>query len=219
MSPAPASARDRLVAAAFDLFDVRGFDETTVDDIARAAGVGRTTFFRYFGSKEAVIFPEHDELLARIAARLDAGDADSRDSAVAEAARLVLRYYIGEGDRARIRYRLISSVPVLKTREIASIRQYQSLFARALSSWAPGDPDAVLRAELLASAIVTAHNHVLRRWLRGEVDDPEQAFAHAMSVVLEPGPHDTSETTVVVVRTGSAPDRVAAAVERALRGR
>jgi AcrR family transcriptional regulator len=217
MSTVPASARDRLVAAAFDLFDERGFDETTVDDIARAAGVGRTTFFRHFGSKEAVIFPEHDELLARIAARLDAGDPDARDAAVTEAARLVLRYYVGEGDRARIRYRLISSVPVLKTREIASIRQYQSLFARALSGWTADDPDAVLRAELLASAIVTAHNHVLRRWLRGEVDDPEDAFGHAMSVVLEQVPPAGGETTVVVVRTGAAPDQVAAAVQRALR--
>ena len=217
MSTVPVSARDRLVAAAFDLFDARGFDETTVDDIARAAGVGRTTFFRHFGSKEAVIFPEHDDLLARIAARLEAGDADSREVAVTEAARLVLRYYVGEGDRARIRYRLISSVPALKMREIASIRQYQSLFARALSGWAEGDPDAVLRAELLASAIVTAHNHVLRRWLRGEVDDPEDAFGHAMSVVLEQSPQPDGETTVVVVRTGAAPDQVAAAVQRALR--
>jgi AcrR family transcriptional regulator len=218
MSSVPASARDRLVAAAFDLFDEHGFDETTVDDIARAAGVGRTTFFRHFGSKEAVIFPEHDDLLARIAARLDAGDADSRDSAVTEAARLVLRYYVGEGDRARIRYRLISSVPALKMREIASIRQYQSLFARALSGWTADDPDAVLRAELLASAIVTAHNHVLRRWLRGEVETPEDAFGHAMDVVLEQSPQTGGETTVVVVRTGSAPEQVAAAVQRALRG-
>ncbi len=217
MLPATASARDRLVAAAFELFDVRGFDETTVDDIAREAGVGRTTFFRHFGSKEAVIFPEHDALLARMAARLEAGDAGSRDAAVTEAARLVLRYYVGEGDRARIRYRLISSVPVLRAREIASIRQYQSLFARALTGWMEGDADAALRAELLASAIVTAHNHVLRRWLRGEVPAPEDDFAHAMTVVLGQAPTSSDETTVVVVRSGGSPERVAAAVQKALR--
>lgn len=218
MPSAPTSARTLLIEAAFDLFDERGFDETTVDDIARAAGVGRTTFFRHFGSKESVIFPEHDDLLARIAARLDAGDAGSRDAAVTEAARLVLRYYVGEGERARIRYRLISSVPALKAREIASIRQYQSLFARALSGWAADEPDAVLRAELLASAVVTAHNHVLRRWLRGEVEVPDDAFGRAMAVVLGQAPRTDGETTVVVVRTGGAPEQVAAAVQRALAG-
>jgi AcrR family transcriptional regulator len=210
--------RERLVECAFALFDAPGFDETTVDDIARAAGVGRTTFFRHFGSKEAVIFPEHDDLLARISGRLDAGDATSSDVAVTEAARLVLRYYVGEGERAHIRYRLISTVPALRAREIASIRQYQSLFAKALTRWHCEDPDAQLRAELSASAIVTAHNHVLRRWLRGESPDPEDDFARAMTIVLGDRPQPSDETTVVVVRTGASPEKVAAAVQKVLRG-
>lgn len=209
--------RERLVECAFELFHDPGFDDTTVDDIARAAGVGRTTFFRHFGSKEAVIFPEHDELLARIAGRLDAGDAASSDVAVTEAARLVLRYYIGEGERARTRYRLISTVPALRAREIASIRQYQSLFARALIGWRTGDPDVQLRAELMASAIVTAHNYVLRRWLRGESLAPEDDFGHAMTIVLGHSPGPSDDITVVVVRTGSSPERVAAAVQKVLR--
>lgn len=212
-----APSRDRVVAAAFELFDTRGFDDTTVDDIARAAGVGRTTFFRNFGSKEAVIFPEHDDLLDRMTARLEAGDADTRDAAVTEAARLVLRYYVGEGERARIRYRLTSSVPALRSREIASIRQYQSLFAKALSGWMDDKPDALLRAEILASAIVTAHNHVLRRWLRGESNEPEDELGHAMAIVLESAPRWSDETTVVVVRAGGTVDEVTAAVQRALR--
>ncbi|MET0952611.1 MAG: TetR family transcriptional regulator [Aeromicrobium sp.] len=219
MATETTTARERLVESAFALFDARGFDDTTVDDIARAAGVGRTTFFRHFGSKEAVIFPEHDDLLARIAGRLDAGDAASSDVAVTEAARLVLRYYVGEGERARIRYRLITTVAALRAREIASIRQYQSLFARALTGWRAGDPDAHLRAELLASAIVTAHNHVLRRWLRGESAEPEDDFGHAMTIVLGQAPQPAEETTVVVVRSGSSPEQVAAAVQKALRAR
>lgn len=219
MATETTTARERLVESAFALFDARGFDDTTVDDIARAAGVGRTTFFRHFGSKEAVIFPEHDDLLARIAGRLDAGDAASSDVAVTEAARLVLRYYVGEGERARIRYRLITTVAALRAREIASIRQYQSLFARALTGWRAGDPDAHLRAELLASAIVTAHNHVLRRWLRGESAVPEDDFGHAMRIVLGQAPQPAEETTVVVVRSGSSPEQVAAAVQKALRAR
>ncbi len=213
----PSTARDRLVTSAFELFDAQGFDDTTVDDIANHAGVGRTTFFRHFGSKEAVIFPEHEKLLAGIQARLEASDPDTRDLAVAEAARLVLRYYVGEGEQARIRYRLISSVPALRAREIAGIRQYEKTFARALSAWMADSPDGALRAELLAASVVTAHNHVLRRWLRKETSTPEEDFARAMTIVLDHSSSAPDDTAVVVLRSDADVDAVTRAVSRALR--
>ncbi len=61
-----AEVRRDLVAAAVRLFRTRGYEETTVDDIAAAAGVGRRTFFRYFPSKEDAISPDHEVALARI---------------------------------------------------------------------------------------------------------------------------------------------------------
>ena len=62
-----AEVRRELVGAAARLFDERGYDDTTVDDIAAAAGVGRRTFFRYFRSKEDAISPDHESALARVA--------------------------------------------------------------------------------------------------------------------------------------------------------
>lgn len=161
-------ARMRLADAAFALFDERGYEQTTVDDIAERAGVGRTTFFRHYGSKEAVVFPDHDRLLDLIRDRLATSSHSTALVAVSDAVRLVLLHYIDEGDLARRRYVLTSTVAALRDREIASVARYQRLFREFIADWM-GDPteSASLRAELMAASVVAAHNHVLRRWLRG----------------------------------------------------
>lgn len=194
------TVRERLAQAAFELFDERGFDETTVDDIAARAGTGRTTFFRAFGSKEEVVFPDHDAVLASVQARLDAASPGAEEVAIAEAARLVLRHYLAEGELARTRYRLTSRVPALRAREIASQRQYQRVFLVFVRQWYGAGAD--LRAELLADAVVTAHNHVLRQWLRGRTESPEADFDDAIADVLGLfGKRSPATTGIVVLRT------------------
>ncbi|MFE7836532.1 TetR/AcrR family transcriptional regulator [Streptomyces sp. NPDC057474] len=207
MSKSP--ARMRLANAAFALFDERGYEQTTVDDIAESAGVGRTTFFRHYGSKEAVIFPDHDRLLDLIRDRLATSSHSTALVAVSDAVRLVLLHYIEEGDLARRRYVLTSKVTALRDREIASVARYQRLFREFIADWM-GDPteSASLRAELMAASVVAAHNHVLRRWLRGESADPVTEVDEAMREVLAlfPAPGSPPETglgtTVVAFRTG-----------------
>jgi AcrR family transcriptional regulator len=163
-------AKTRLVEAAFALFEERGYEATTVDQIADRAGVGRTTFFRTFRSKEDVIFPDHDEVLASISARLAHSTQRTALVAVSEAARLVLLHYLREGPLALARYRLTRSVPALRAREIAGTLRYQQVFREFIHDWMGGDRSTALRAELMAGAVVTAHNYVLRRWLRGLTD-------------------------------------------------
>src|SRR6202035_3672025 len=118
------SVGDRLAQAAFDLFDERGYEQTTVDDITDRAGLGRTTFFRHYRSKEDVIFPDHDRLLEQIRDRLQTFSQRTALAAVSDAVRLVLLHYLDEGDLARRRYALTSTVPALRDREIASVARY-----------------------------------------------------------------------------------------------
>ena len=115
------SARDRLAEAAFALFAERGYEQTSIDDITERAGLGRTTFFRHYRSKEDVIFPDHDLLLAQIGERLRTSSDGTALLAVSDAVRLVLKHYVEEGDLARRRYALTSGVPALRDREIASV--------------------------------------------------------------------------------------------------
>ncbi|MGH3248097.1 MAG: TetR/AcrR family transcriptional regulator [Trebonia sp.] len=214
------SVRERLADAAFSLFDERGYEQTTVDDITERAGLGRTTFFRHYRSKDDVIFPDHDWLLRQIGERLRTSSHGTALAAVSDAVRLVLHHYIDEGDLARRRYALTSRVPALRDREIASVARYQRLFREFIASWMAdtAEPDP-LRAELMAASVVSAHNHVLRRWLRGESPDPVREVDAALSLVIGLFPASVDRaggngTTIVAFRTGQDIDTLIPALRR-----
>jgi len=228
------TARERLAEAAFALFDERGYEQTTVDDITERAGLGRTTFFRHYRTKEDVIFPDHERLLEQVAERLRTSSHSTPLGAVADAVRLVLLHYVNEGDLARRRYALTSKVPALHDREIVSGARYQRLFREFIAGRQPGAPVlgntvsantavpagelAQLRAEMAAAAVVAAHNHVLRRWLRGQSPDPVREVDEALRLVSElftvPGGEPEGGTTVVAFRTGQDIDSLLPALRR-----
>lgn len=215
--------RERLIDAAFQLFGERGYEPTTVEDIAERAGVGRTTFFRTFRSKDDVIFPDHEQLMEQIKARLATSTDSTALVAVAEAVRLVLLRYIEEGERARLRYALTSRISVLRDREIASVARYQRLFREFIGAWMGQSEANALRAELMASSVAAAHNHVLRRWLRGDTAEPIEEVDRAMAQVVDlfsaaPAGQDEAGTTVIVLRTSQPPDKILPAIRRAIEG-
>ena len=211
---------ERLVDAAFDLFAERGYEHTTVDDIAERADVGRTTFFRHYRSKDDVIFPEHDTLIAAVRQRLATSSDSTAIVAVTDAVRLVLLRYIEEGERARLRYALTSKVAALRDREIASAARYQRLFREFIATWMGPSEHSALRAELMAAAVVAAHNHVLRRWLRGDAADPvgevDLALAQVVALFSASQGAPADGATVIILRTTRPPVEVEATVRSAL---
>src|SRR5688500_983041 len=65
-----------LERVAFRLFTEKGFEQTTIDDIAEAAGIGRRTFFNYYASKNDLVWGDFDEHLKRFARLLDEAPSD-----------------------------------------------------------------------------------------------------------------------------------------------
>ncbi|MEW2135127.1 TetR family transcriptional regulator [Streptomyces sp. NPDC005409] len=237
--------RRELAAAAMELFATKGYEATTVDEIAATAGVARRTFFRHFRSKEEAIFPDHDDTLTRAEAVLDVAPAHEHPlDTVCRGIKEVMKMYAASPAVSVERYRLTREVPALREREIASVARYERLFTRYLlahfdeTDHHDGNDDPLL-AEVAASAVVTAHNHVLRRWLRaGGQGDVEAQLDHAFSIVRNtfgtgigagrtlttaapaaPAAVRTQgEVLVAVARTDAPLDEVMRTIEEALRG-
>jgi AcrR family transcriptional regulator len=173
-----AEVRRDLVAAAVRLFRTRGYDETTVDDIAAAAGVGRRTFFRYFPSKEDAISPDHEVGLARIA-EVFAGAHPTEPTAalVLRAGETVFDLYADDPELSVERFRLTHEVPALRDRESARVDHYRRLFTRQLRERFADEPDGDLRAAVTGAAVVAAHNLALRAWL-ADGGRPDQLDVH-----------------------------------------
>ncbi|MFE2188475.1 TetR family transcriptional regulator [Streptomyces sp. NPDC059455] len=192
------SKREALIAAAFDLFTKHGFEQTTVDDIVRLAGVGRSSFFRYFPSKEDVVFPDHEGCLAEMTAFLQDGSGEEDPVIrVCDAARLVMRMYSGNPSFAVQRYRLTKSVPGLRHHELSVVWRYERTLADYLRRRFVHRPDGTLRADVIAASLVAAHNNALRAWLRsGGQDDPTAHMDHALRFVLNSwGPEGEARST------------------------
>jgi AcrR family transcriptional regulator len=163
-SARPASpTREAVVAAAIDLFTELGYDATSVEQIAQAAGVSRSTFFRQFGSKEDVVFADHDEVVGRLRTYLGGSDEDAW-SAVCSASLIVFEHFAADPALARRRYTVVRQAPTLREREIVAVFRYERLFDDHLRA-AGVDP---LDAVAFAAVVTAVHNHVLRRLLRGE---------------------------------------------------
>jgi AcrR family transcriptional regulator len=177
-------ARLRIAAAARDLFAAQGYEQTTVEAIAERAGVARRTFFRHFRSKDDAIFPDHGRIAQLVEVHLAALQAVPPLTALASGIRMVFRSYVDDPVVSVERYRLTRSSPALRDREIASVSRYTRLFARYLRGRFGDDPDAALRAEIVAAAYVAAHNYVLRSWLRSAGGgDPTPALDAAFEIV------------------------------------
>jgi AcrR family transcriptional regulator len=146
--------RRAIVDAALALFAERGFDEVTVSDIAERAEVGRSTFFRYFGDKQEVLFAgDHPaNLIETLAARAPTDPiGDSLPAALSYVRSLMLSVVediTTQPDNYELHERLVAQHPELRARSLRKQRAYADALADQLVRNGAEHSTATLAAEL-----------------------------------------------------------------------
>ncbi len=162
-------AGKRLMWAAFDLFEERGYDHTTVAEIAERAGLTKRTFFRHFADKREVLFAGVDALQEVMVQTVAAAPASTRPLQAMDAALEAAGDFFGGGpELARRRRRIIAANPELQERELIKFAALATALAQQLRLRGVRDPAALLTAEASVCVLRVA----LERWTdeRGEDD-------------------------------------------------
>jgi mycofactocin system transcriptional regulator len=174
------TSRAELEQAAFTLFTENGFDETTVDDIAVAAGIGRRTFFRYFPSKNDVPWGAFDVELEKMRAGLK--DLPPGVPLMDAIRRAIIDFnyvppeYVPQHRR---RMELILGVPTLFAHSALRFTEWRQVVAEFAAERTGGRPDA-LAPQAIAHAVLGVCLAAYEHWLADESADIGDLLDEAM---------------------------------------
>ncbi len=119
--------REQLVSAATELFAERGYDAVTVGEIAERAWVSERTFFRYFGAKEDVLWPDSQQQLAHFAATIESRPTDERPLRAVRNAMLEIGRVLGmDASAALTRARIVAATPALAARDMLEYSRWEA---------------------------------------------------------------------------------------------
>ncbi|MEV5746896.1 helix-turn-helix domain-containing protein [Actinoallomurus sp. NPDC052308] len=157
------NARGRLAQAAFELYGERGYEQTTVAEIAKRAGLTERTFFRHFADKREVLFAGSEILQdSLVRAVIDVPESAAPIDAVSAALETVVTV-LRDREFSQRRQKVIDSTAELRERELIKLASLAAALADALRR--RGVPD--LAASLAAEAGVAVFKVAFERWIAG----------------------------------------------------
>ena len=163
--------RDALRSAAVDLFQKRGFEAVTVEEISQTAGVSRRTFFRYYESKEDVMVEHFDRGNERLLAELAARPRDESPLlAIRNALIRTIEHSLEERDLIRDTTRLMRETTPLR-RALMEHRNRQEERIAALMIQRLGATSEDNTPMLLAFLTRALHDSAFNAWYDHETDD------------------------------------------------
>jgi len=175
------TTREELELVALQLFAERGFDATTVDDVADAAGIGRRTFFRYFASKNDVVWGDWDMELAFFRTELEAIPAEvPLLEGLREAVKAFNLLPPGAEPQHRVRMAMVLHTPALQAHSTLRYAGWRAVVAEhvaARTGRAPEDFGCQLLAHKALACCVAAYE----QWLNDPAADLQALLDEALS--------------------------------------
>ncbi|MFG2727851.1 TetR family transcriptional regulator [Streptomyces canus] len=184
-----AAMRAEVSEVAFRLFAEQGFGNTTVEQIAAEAGLSRTTFFRYFGTKEEVVLGKMGEVGHEVAAALAARpEGEQPWDSLRRAFDVVAQTDPEDPEQALHLMRLLNDACALMTHQWEKTQGWQSVLVPEISRRL-GDglqPADDLRARALVASAIACLNAATDAWTEGDGTTPlSELVDRAMGALSE----------------------------------
>jgi AcrR family transcriptional regulator len=180
--------RDALVQSALRQFAEDGFDQVTVEEIAADCEVSPRTFFRYFASKEDVLFAEGDAHRDHLLEALASEDpAVSPFRALEGAMRMVAADYADQRDVLRVRHQIVKSTASLRTRAAERQQGWESEVVEQLRASGRAQRVSDLDLRLVVAASTTALRVAIEAWIASDCAGDLDALLDAVFGRLRDG--------------------------------
>ncbi len=177
----PSTTQGHITAVALDLFASRGFDEVSVDDVARAAGIARRTLFRYYPSKNAIPWGDFDAHLNLMRALLDKADPGA---GIGEALRTALLAFneFDDKERHRQRMRLILGTDALQAHSMTMYAGWRGVVAEFVARRRGEEPDGLV-PQTVAWSLLGVALTAYEQWLADESASLPDLLGESFDVV------------------------------------
>jgi len=163
--------RQELMRSALRLFADRGFDQVTVEEIAADCEVSPRTFFRYFSSKEDVLFAQSDRSLERLLETLRDEPADLRPlEALRRAMRTLAGDYVEDKEAVVLRHQIMTATPALRTRATERQHGWEAAVIEQLRAGGQAARMSDLDVRLVVAASMTALRVSIVVWVADTSD-------------------------------------------------
>lgn len=176
-----AQTRAEIVDAALGLFASQGFDATSMEQVAEAACVSRRTVYRYFRTKDDLVFESPRKWLEVLNQTLDTRSSDepTRD-ALRRGLRDVANSIESDRDTVLAGFSILVSSPSLMARHGRSDAEWTARYLELIAPDVADLPDGALLATITAMALVAATNALIAVWASGQPDSDLSTMTDTM---------------------------------------